>query len=186
MWTNAILANVWRVNDKSTTKTSFGGLEPYISSIASASLEESLRGSYKKPSGVAHVSLNSFTLGKAPPILRGIEVLRVDNYNPSASVVYMTIDVGLLMELELLLDISPSSLEYKMVPKTTLSVNSLDAEVLMDVSVTSRPSYPYISYVNVSLAHEVADFSLRIEPRSQRYVLCVSMLIPHFTSVTDS
>ena len=145
MWVNTIMATVWRVNDETKTSTSFGGLEPYLSSVTSASLEENLSGSYKKPSGVAHVSLNSFTLGKMPPIIRGIEVLRVDNHDPSAPVVYMTTILSVLMELELLLDVSPSSLEYKMVPKTTLSVNSLDAELTLDVSLTSRPSYPYIS-----------------------------------------
>lgn len=164
MWLNSLLRNVWRVN-KNTTKNSFGGLEPYLSSLASESLVESLGGSYQKPSGVAHVSLNSFTFGKTPPMLRGIEVSHVDD---AASITYMKINVGVLMESELLLDISPSSLEYKMVPTTTLSINSLDAEILLDVSVKSRPSYPYISHVNVSLSHEIPDFSLRIEPRSQR------------------
>lgn len=164
MWLNTILNNVWRVNDDKPSNA-FGGLEPYLSSFASASLVESLSGSYKKPSGVAHVSFNSFTLGKTPPMIKGIEVTRVDG---DTSVVYMTIDVGILMEVELLLDISPSSLDYKMVPTTTLSVNSLDAELQLDVSMKCIPSYPYISNVNVSLSQEIPDFSLRIEPRSQR------------------
>jgi Ca2+-dependent lipid-binding protein len=164
MWLNTILNNVWRVSDD-TPSISFGGLEPYLSSVASASLVESLSGSYNKPSGVAHVSFNSFTLGKTPPMIRGIEVLRIDG---DTSVVYMTIDVGILMDAELLLDISPSSLDYKMVPTTVLSINSLDAELQLDVSVKSIPSYPYISNVNVSLSHEIPDFSLRIEPRSQK------------------
>lgn len=164
MWLNTIMNNVWRVNDN-TKSDSFGGLEPYLASFAAASLVESLSGSYKKPNGVAHVSFNSFTLGKTPPILRGITVLKVDR---DLSVVYMTIDVGVLMEAELLLDVSPSSLDYKMVPTTTLSINSLDAELQLDVSVKSIPTYPYISNVNVSLTHEIPDFSLRIEPRSQK------------------
>lgn len=164
MWLNTILNNVWRVNDN-VTNDSFGGLEPYLASFATASLVESLSGSYKKPNGVAHVSFNSFTLGKTPPILKGITVSEVDR---NLSVVYMTVDVGVLMEAELLLDISPSSLDYKMVPTTTLSINSIDAELQLHVSVTSIPTYPYISNVNVSLTHEIPDFSLRIEPRSQR------------------
>ena len=164
MWLNMILNHVWRVNDDKPSST-FGGLEPYLSSFASASLVGSLSGSYNKPSGVAHVSFNSFTFGKKPPMIRGIEISRVDG---DASVVYMTIDVGILMEAELLLDVSPSSLDYKMVPTTTLSINSLDAELQLDVSVKSISHYPYISNVNVSLSHEIQDFSLRIEPRSQR------------------
>jgi hypothetical protein len=98
-------------------------------------------------------------------MIKGITVLKVDG---DLSVAYMRIDVGILMEAELLLDISPSSLDYKMVPTTTLSINSLYAELQLDVSVKSIPTYPYISNVNVSLSHEIADFSLRIEPRSQK------------------
>eukprot|EP00984_Skeletonema_dohrnii_P018714 scaffold8790_cov126-Skeletonema_dohrnii-CCMP3373.AAC.7 len=163
MWLNTILHSVWRVNDN-TTSDSFGGLEPYLSSFATDSLVESLSGSDKKPNGVAHVSFNSFTLGKTPPMIKGITVL---TSNGDSSVAYMRIDVGILMEAELLLDISPSSLDYKMVPTTTLSINSLDAELQLDISVKSIPTYPYISNVNVSLSHALPEFSLRIEPRSQ-------------------
>mmetsp|Transcript_11803 Transcript_11803/g.23743 ORF Transcript_11803/g.23743 Transcript_11803/m.23743 type:complete len:1058 (+) Transcript_11803:85-3258(+) len=161
MWLNTILHSVWRV----TTSDSFGGLEPYLSSFATDSLVESLSGSDKKPNGVAHVSFNSFTLGKTPPMIKGITVFR--KVDGDLSVAYMRIDVGILMEAELLLDISPSSLDYKMVPTTTLSINSLDTELQLDVSVKNIPSYPFVSYVNVSLSHEIPDFSLRIEPRSQ-------------------
>ena len=165
MWLNTILHSVWRVNDN-TTSDSFGGLEPYLSSFATDSLVESLSGSDKKPNGVAHVSFNSFTLGKTPPMIKGITVFR--KVDGDLSVAYMRIDVGILMEAELLLDISPSSLDYKMVPTTTLSINSLDTELQLDVSVKNIPSYPFVSYVNVSLSHEIPDFSLRIEPRSQK------------------
>ncbi len=163
MWLNTILNNVWRV-DYNVTSDSFGGLEPYLSSLAAASLIESLSGSYKKPNGVAHVSFHSFTFGKTPPMLRVIRVLKADS---DLSSLYMAIDVGILMEAELLLDISPSSLDYKMVPTTTLSINSLDAELQLDVSLKSIPDYPYISSTNVSLS-QIPDFSLRIEPQSQR------------------
>mmetsp|Transcript_1598 Transcript_1598/g.2866 ORF Transcript_1598/g.2866 Transcript_1598/m.2866 type:complete len:1066 (+) Transcript_1598:85-3282(+) len=199
MWLNTILHSVWRVSDN-TTSDSFGGLEPYLSSFATDSLVESLSGSDKKPNGVAHVSFNSFTLGKTPPMIKGITMLattpsrkRANKRSAAAdeddkkegaakkrrmtkvnvkvdgdlSVAYMRIDVGILMEAELLLDISPSSLDYKMVPTTTLSINSLDTELQLDVSVKNIPSYPFVSYVNVSLSHEIPDFSLRIEPRSQ-------------------
>jgi len=166
MWLNTILNNVWRVdNTANATSDSFGGLEPYLSSLAVTSLIETLSGSYKKPSGVAHVSFHSFTFGKIPPMLRGIRVLKVDS---DLSAIYLTIDLGILMEAELLLDISPSSLDYKMVPTTTLSINSLDAELQLDVSLKSIPGYPYISSMNVSLSQEIPDFSLRIEPQSQR------------------
>jgi len=165
MWLNTILNNVWRVdNTANATSDSFGGLEPYLSSLAVTSLIETLSGSYKKPSGVAHVSFYSFTFGKIPPMLRGIRVLKVDS---DLSAIYLTIDLGILMEAELLLDISPSSLDYKMVPTTTLSINSLDAELQLDVSLKSIPGYPYISSMNVSLSQEIPDFSLRIEPQSQ-------------------
>lgn len=164
MWLNTILNNVWRVANNATSG-SFGGLEPYLSSLAAASLVESLSGSYKKPNGVAHVSFHSFTFGQRPPMLRGIRLLKVDS---DLFATYMTIDVGILMEAELLLDVSPSSLDYKMVPTTTLSINSLDAELQLDVSLKSIPDYPYISSMNVSLSQEIPDFSLRIEPQSQR------------------
>lgn len=164
MWLNAILNNVWRVDDN-VTSDSFGGLEPYLSSLATASLIASLSGSYKKPNGVAHVSFNSFTFGKIPPMLRGIRVLKVDS---DLSSIYMRTNVGILMEAELLLDISPSSLDYKMVPTTTLSINSLDADLQLDISLKSIPDYPYISSMNVSLSQDIPDFSLRIEPQSQR------------------
>lgn len=64
-------------------------------------------------------------------------------------------------------DIKPSSLEYRSLPSTKVSVNSLDAKATLRVSVTCSPDYPYVSFLNISLA-EIPDFNLRIEPQSER------------------
>jgi Ca2+-dependent lipid-binding protein len=79
----------------------------------------------------------------------------------------MTVDVVMLLEdAVLMLDIKPSSLDYKMVPSTKVSINSFDAQMTMDVSVKVSAEYPYISFVNVSLA-EIPDFNLRIVPQQE-------------------
>lgn len=54
-----------------------------------------------------------------------------------------------------------------MVPSTKVSINSFDAQMTMDVSVKVSAEYPYISFVNVSLA-EIPDFNLRIVPQQER------------------
>eukprot|EP01082_Thalassiosira_pseudonana_P003356 g2950.t1 g2950 contig12:1131315-1134421(+) len=153
------LSGIWRVE---STSGDTGGLEPLLSSYASASLINSLEESYSRPSGVAHVSLASFTLGSQPPIVRSIVIKNVDS-----DAIFMTVDVVMLLEdAVLMLDIKPSSLDYKMVPSTKVSINSFDAQMTMDVSVKVSAEYPYISFVNVSLA-EIPDFNLRIVPQQE-------------------
>jgi|688.fasta_scaffold2076866_2 Ca2+-dependent lipid-binding protein len=64
-------------------------------------------------------------------------------------------------------DIKPSTLEYRSIPSTKVSINSLDAKATLDVSVKCTPDYPYISFLNISLV-EIPAFSLRIEPQNER------------------
>ena len=69
------------------------------------------------------------------------------------------------------LDIKPSTLEYRSIPSTKVSINTLDAKATLDVSMKCSPDYPYISFINISLV-EIPAFSLRIEPQGERWVRC--------------
>lgn len=113
VWLNAIFSKTWRVKSSSSKEGAFGGLEPLLSLHTSQSLIELLEDSYSKPRGVAHVSLESFTFGGSPPIIRSVEMRGVDD---EAALVYMSVDIGMLLDdAVLLLDIKPSSLDYTMV-----------------------------------------------------------------------
>jgi len=152
VWLNTILYQLWR------------GLEPLLSSSASASLAESLESPYSKPSVVAYVALEAFTFGSSPPIVSRIEMKGVDD---DQSVIFMDVDIGILLQdAVLLLDIKPSSLEYRSLPSTKVSINSLDAKATLSISVKCSPDYPYVSFLNISLAG-IPDFNLRIEPQSE-------------------
>jgi len=51
----------------------YGGLEPYISERVGKVLAETIKSSDDdRPNDVAYVSLDSFTLGSQPPLVRGI------------------------------------------------------------------------------------------------------------------
>jgi hypothetical protein len=75
-WLNVIISRIWRV--ESSKSPEIGGLEPYLASSVSTIFASRLAESYSKPSGVAHVSLASFTFGTKPPIIRNIEIKSVD------------------------------------------------------------------------------------------------------------
>jgi hypothetical protein len=66
-----------------------------------------------------------------------------------------------------MLDIKPSSLEYKMVPSTKVAITSLDLHMSLDVSVQAATEYPYLSFANISLS-ELPSFSLGIVPQQER------------------
>lgn len=82
------------------------------------------------------------------------------------------------------LDIKPSSLEYKSLPSSKISVNSLDAKATFNLAVKSAPDYPYISELDFSLA-EIPDFNLKIEPQSERLVASGKNLHNFFTPLTS-
>jgi len=108
VWLNTILHKLWRVKS--------GGLEPRISSSAGAILADILKQPYSKPSVVAYVALDAFTFGSSPPIVTRIEMKGFDD---DQSALYMDVDVGMLLhDAVLLLDIKPSSLEYRSLPST--------------------------------------------------------------------
>ncbi|KAL3811172.1 hypothetical protein ACHAXA_002736 [Cyclostephanos tholiformis] len=155
-WLNSVLSTVWRVGS--------GGLEPRISSSIRESLAETLSRPYSKPSAVAHVALNAFTFGSSPPIISRIELTGVDR---DESVIFFNVDIGILLrDSVLLLDIKPSTLEYRSIPSTKVSINTLDAKATLDISIKCSPDYPYISFINISLV-EIPAFSLRIEPQGE-------------------
>ncbi|KAL7485327.1 hypothetical protein ACHAW6_010921 [Cyclotella cf. meneghiniana] len=189
-WFNAIISTVWRVASESAGDIEIGGLEPLLASSVSSILAKRLEESYSTPSGVAHVSLDSFTFGKSvrgstfshvlfstfiylhllililpkPPIIRDIEVKRADAKKANA---YFALDVVMLLDdASLMLDIKPSSLEYKMVPSTKVAINSFGLQLPLDLSVQATSEYPYISFVNLSLS-SIPDFSLRIVPQQE-------------------
>ena len=153
VWLNTILFKLWQIES--------GGLEPILSAAASSSLDEALKQPYTRPSAVAHVSLESFTFGSSPPTISRIEMKGVDD-----NVVLLEVDVGLLMnDASLILEIKPSQLEYRSLPLTRVSINSLDATVTLNLAVKCSQEYPYISFLSISLV-EIPDYNLKIEPQS--------------------
>jgi hypothetical protein len=56
----------------------YGGLEPYISSTIGAMLVTELDANkdYYIPSDIAYVTLHSFTLGRRPPVVRSVELVK--------------------------------------------------------------------------------------------------------------
>lgn len=191
VWLNSLIHRAWRVKS--------GGLEPMISSYLSSILAESLSQPYSKSSGVAHVALDAFTLGSSPPMISRIELNGVDDNDESTILMRVDVgillhdavmllgecvgldsslrfhhDVHLILAIHLhtchrLIDIKPSSLEYRSLPSTKISVNSLDAKATLNLAVKCTPEYPYISFLDVSLV-EIPAFNLKIEPQSQRLV----------------
>jgi hypothetical protein len=102
--------------------------------------------------------------GSSPPIISHIELTGIDR---EKSVIFMNVDIGMLLQVALLLqDTKPSTLEHKLLTSTKVSINSLDVKATLDVYVICSPLYPYISFLNVSLA-EIPAFSLRIKPQSE-------------------
>ena len=153
VWLNTILFKLWRIESR--------GLEPILSSAASSSLAEALKQPHARPSAVAHVSLESFTFGSSPPTISRVEIKGVDD-----NVVFLELDVGLLMnDASLILEIKPSQLEYRSLPLTRVSINSLDATVTLNLAVKCSQEYPYVSFLSLSLV-EIPDYNLRIEPQS--------------------
>jgi hypothetical protein len=102
--------------------------------------------------------------GSLPPIISHIELTGLDR---ERSVIFMNVDIRMLLQDALLLqDIKPCTLEHKSLPSTKVSINSLNVKATLDVYVICSPLYPYISFLNVSLA-EIPAFSLRIEFQSE-------------------
>jgi len=161
-WLNSLLAKIWRI--KYSSSNGFGGLEPLLSSHASDIMRRLLEDSYSKPNGITHVAFDSFTFGRAPPLVQSVEIRGIDDEN---SVLHLGVVVGMLFDdSALMLDIRPSSLEYKTLPTTKISINSLDTQVKLDAYVKGIPDYPYISTVNITLS-EIPDVNLRIIPQSE-------------------
>lgn len=83
------------IHDESTCLP-YGGLEPYISGNIGSLLLDAL-GESKASSrrGVAYASVYSFTLGKDPPLLRGVEFLGASQ---DGSKLHFNVDVDAILE----------------------------------------------------------------------------------------
>jgi len=137
-WLNSIISRVWRVRARG--ESDIGGIEPLLASSVSSLLARRLEETYSRPSGVAHVSLESLTFGASPPFVRDIMIKGAD---VKEAKVYLTIDVIMLLEdAALMLDIKPSSLEYRMVPSTKISINSHDLQLSLDLSLKPHQNIP--------------------------------------------
>lgn len=58
-----------------------------------------------------------------------------------------------------------SSLEYAMLPSTKVSVHAVDITLPLNVAVSVRPDYPYISTLQLSLS-VAPECNIRITPLS--------------------
>lgn len=147
----------------------YGGLDPFLSwSIGDALISALDTSRVSRPRNIAFASLQSISLGRNPPTIRHIEVLGVSSDGRRTE--YM-IDFDLSLEdLRLVLEIKLSSLDFALLPTTKVAVGSLFTKGKLKVTVTSIPETPFLSTVQISLAH-LLDCNIRITPLSDdRYV----------------
>ena len=173
---------------------SFGGLEPLISYYLGELLIDSMRStSDMQPDDVTYISLDSFTLGRTAPVVRSVKIKNVHEVD---HVVKLSLDVDALLEdsnivlgkcfqtkipklqeqyltiiflLQFLcnvLDIKLSSLDYALLPSTKLSINSLDVQAPVELTITFSPTYPYVSTLNITM-EEMPKYKFRIMPSSE-------------------
>lgn len=59
-----------------------------------------------------------------------------------------------------------SSLDYALMPSTKLSITALDTQLSLDATFELDPSYPFISFLNVSIT-EAPACRVRVTPVSE-------------------
>mmetsp|Transcript_54298 Transcript_54298/g.65490 ORF Transcript_54298/g.65490 Transcript_54298/m.65490 type:complete len:933 (-) Transcript_54298:226-3024(-) len=151
----------------------YGGLEPYLSSKIGSLLVDALQSTpeQSRPSDVAYVSLDSFTLGSMPPIIRGVALqgFHEGEEGPGGEIrtsVDLDLDLDVLFnDFLLILEVKLSSLDYALLPSTKLSIHAVDVRLSVELSVTFIPESPFISFLNVSIA-EMPKVNVRITPLS--------------------
>lgn len=142
----------------------FGGLEPIIAGIIGNYFMEVFQASKSSgPTDVAYVSIHSITLGSQPPLIRGVELLGKERGGERYE---YELDVLFLFEdMEIILDVKLSNLDYALLPTTKISVHSFEAVLPLKVSVASTHEYPYISTIDFSLSKS-PECNIRITPLS--------------------
>jgi hypothetical protein len=194
LWLNTLIQQIWRVpasecpsypdyvrdGIKACSRDSvrncvselcdiYGGLDPFLSwSIGDALIAALDTSRVSRPRNIAFASLQSISLGSHPPTIRHIEILSVTNDGRHTE--YM-VDFDLALEdLRLVLEIKLSSLDFALLPTTKIAVGSLFTNGKLKVTATSIPEKPFLSTVQISLAH-LLDCNIRITPLSDdRYV----------------
>ena len=183
-WLNLLLSQIWHVTHPSSDEKLlasypsfvsraiqeniadelYGGLEPYISTQIGNVLVDALKTNDERPSEVAYVSLNTFTLGSNPPLIRGISLRGTEE---DGQVLNLGIDIdALLGDLSVGLVIKLSSLERARLPSTALLISAVDMRLLLDVSVSARPTFPFISKLSISIA-KMPKLKVKITPSSE-------------------
>lgn len=183
-WLNLLLSQIWHVTHPSSDEKLlasypsfvsraiqeniadelYGGLEPYISTQIGNVLVDALKTNDERPSEVAYVSLNTFTLGSHPPLIRGISLRGTEE---DGQVLNLGIDIdALLGDLSVGLVIKLSSLERARLPSTALLISAVDMRLLLDVSVSARPTFPFISKLSISIA-KMPKLKVKITPSSE-------------------
>mmetsp|Transcript_16402 Transcript_16402/g.25588 ORF Transcript_16402/g.25588 Transcript_16402/m.25588 type:complete len:931 (+) Transcript_16402:87-2879(+) len=183
-WLNLLLNQIWRVPYHSSDETLltsyppfvsraikenlvgelYGGLEPYISTQIGNVLVDALKTNDERPSEVAYLNLNTFTLGSNPPLIRGITLRGSEE---DSRVLNLGIDMdALLGDLAVTLVIKLSSLEHARLPSTALLISAVDMRLLLDISLSARPTFPFISSLSISIA-EMPKLKVKITPSSE-------------------
>jgi len=191
VWLNTLLQQLWRVpsphcpsypdyvriamkacgNEQSidcivdASCTSYGGLEPFLSWKIGRAITNALD-NQKAPQSqnAAFISLHSITLGSHPPLIRDIEILK--GGEKRGTVDYL-IHADLLLENFLLvLDIKFSKLEYAILPKFKISVESLITNLKFRIRLHQSPNPPFFSKLELSLEN-LPQLNLKINPLSE-------------------
>ena len=140
----------------------YGGLEPFLSWTIGNALTAALDTSrVSRPRNIAFASLQSISLGSHPPTIRHVEMLGVRDHGRKTD--YL-IDFDLSLEdLSLVLGIKLSSLDFALLPTTRIAVGSLVTKGQLKMTTTAIPETPFLSTVEISLAH-LLDCNIRITP----------------------
>ena len=160
LWLNRLLNTLWRVpHDSKGFNLLFGGLEVYISDLIEEEIIEVLVDNLHHTNNIAHVELNSISLGPTPPVIRG---LGMECDEPTVCRANLDLDL-LLRNMMIELNVKFSSLEHAMLPTTKIVISNLDTRIDLDVEMGLIPDYPFIENLKFSL-HKLPKVNVKIKP----------------------
>jgi hypothetical protein len=163
------------IDDMSTSDDSaiYGGLEPYLSWILGTAGITALdrHRQLRTRSMTFALSVNSLSLGDTPPIIRHIEILHQD----SGQIEFLLDWDFAMNDLNIVLDLQLSSLEFARLPTTQIAIGSLIAfRQKVKIIATSLADPPFFSIIKISLVHPL-DCKIRISAVGDERFVCTTV-----------
>jgi hypothetical protein len=119
--------------------------------------------------------LESLSLGEIPPTIRHVEILHQDSFQTE-----FLLDWELeLHDLNIILDLQLSSLEFARLPTTQIAIGSLIAHrQKVKIVATSLAEPPFFSSVKISLVHPL-ECNIRISSVGDERCVCLDELFSY-------